>query len=99
MSVDRSVKFGKTAIGNVIITGDRNSVNADVHVEPTKIELPPASAVDIAREIASIRVILESSVGEHANKIVRALDDAAEEARKPNPDRNSIGSSQMGPPL
>jgi len=55
--------------------------------------LPSGGSVDIARELATIRAILEMSGGERADKIGRALDDAAEEASKPQPDKDEIGKA------
>lgn len=93
MSRERSVNIGGDAVGNVITTGDGNKGNAAVDVGMVKATLPPATSVDILNELAQIRAILEQVAGEHRSKIVRALDDADEEARKPHPDKNEIGSA------
>jgi hypothetical protein len=49
--------------------------------------------LDISKEFAEIRTILEKIGGEHAGKVGRALDDVAEEARKSKPDKGEIGSA------
>jgi hypothetical protein len=82
MAGDRGVRTGRDAVGNVITTGDHNVVEA--HVTATKREAPVADpvTVDVAKELATIRVLLTSLESEHAKKIGRALDDADEEAGK-----------------
>lgn len=92
-SGSRSVNVSGDAVGNVITTGDQNSINARVEAKLSKISLPPASSVDIGKEFAQIRALLAEIGGEHTNKIARALDDAVEETNKPKPDKDEIGSA------
>src|SRR5262249_21662793 len=87
------VSFEGDAAGNVVTTGDRNKVDAKIDVELVKTELPQPDSVNISLELARIRAILEKIGGEHASKIGRALDDAAEEARKSKPNKDEIGSA------
>jgi hypothetical protein len=93
MSGDRSVNAGRDLQGNVVVTGDRNSVRATLHSQFVRTTLPPAASVDISQELAQIRAILNQLGGEHATRIGRALDDAAEETTKPTPDRDEIGTA------
>jgi hypothetical protein len=93
MAGDRSVSIGRDAVGNVITTGDRNRVEAEIEASLTKTPLPPAGAVDIAKELAQIRAVLERLGGEQAGKIGRALDDAEEEASKPQPNKAEVGDA------
>lgn len=93
MSGNRSVNVGRDSLGNAIATGDNNRVNATINVRLTKVELPAASSVDIAKELVKVRTVFEQVGGEHTAKIARALDDAAEEAQKPNPDKDEIGAA------
>jgi hypothetical protein len=76
------VSIGGAAIGNVIVTGHRSVVDAQVKVAtPTPPPGDPAT-VDMATELAEIRAILAGLASEHANKIDRALDDACDEVCK-----------------
>lgn len=93
MSGSRSVNVGGDAVGNVITTGDRNKVDATIDARLVKTTLPPASSVDISKELVQIRAVLERIGGEQAGKIGRALDDAAEEAAKPKPNKDEIGAA------
>lgn len=82
MAGDRGVRTGRDAVGNVIPTGDHNTVEA--HVTATKREAPVADpvTVDLAKELVAIRARLTGMESEHTKKIGRALDDADEEAGK-----------------
>jgi hypothetical protein len=86
---DRIIHIGRDASGNVMIAGDGNQGSITL----TRTELPPAAGVDIAAELERIRAILVAAGGEHAGKIGRALDDAAEEAAKPEPDKHEVGTA------
>lgn len=93
MTNDRSVSFGGDAVGNVVITGDRNKVKAQIEAKTKTVTLPAAASVDLPKELAAIRIILEGVGGEHASKVSHALDDASEEAAKPQPNRDEIGTA------
>lgn len=87
---DRSVRVGGNVTGAQIITGDNNrAVMREVKVH----ELPPAGQVDVGKELAELRALLASLKAPDAGKIERALADAEEEAAKPEPDRDEIGSA------
>ena len=87
MADDRSVSIGRDAVGNVITIGDKNRIDAEIDARLTKTALPSAGSVNIGEELAAIRAVLERLGGEQKGKIGRALDDAAEEAAKPEPDK------------
>jgi hypothetical protein len=93
MPDNRSVTFGRDAVGNLVTTGNRNKIDAKIEAKLVRTSLPVASSVDLSKELADIRTILERLGGEHASKVSRALDDAAEEAHKPQPNRDEIGTA------
>jgi hypothetical protein len=88
MAGDRRVHIGGDAIGNAIVLGDGNDVKVT-----QRAPVEPAS-VDVGKELAAIRAILMTLGAEHAGKIGRALDDAAEEAGKPGGgDKTELGDA------
>jgi succinate dehydrogenase/fumarate reductase flavoprotein subunit len=91
MSENRSVSIGRDASANVVTTGDQNQINAKI--EAMIKTLPPPADVNLAKELGEIRAILERIGGEHAGKIRRALDDAAEEAHRPQPNKDEVGTA------
>jgi hypothetical protein len=93
MTGGRSVNVGGDAVGNVVVTGDRNKVNAKIEAKLIKTKLPSAASIDPSKELAQIRVILERIGGDHSRKISRALDDAADEAQNPAPNKDEIGTA------
>jgi hypothetical protein len=92
MSSDKSISIGRDAIGNVISTGDSSRIYR-VQTTVTNTTLPPSDAVNISQELAQIRTILHRIGSENAGKIGRALDDAVEEAKKPEPNKDEIGAA------
>lgn len=93
MSKSKSVSIGRDAVGSVFTTGDGNKIDAKINVSLTKAALPDGNAVDIAKELAQIRAVLQRSGSEHIEKASRALDDADEEAKKLRPNRDEIGKA------
>jgi hypothetical protein len=93
MKEDRSVIVGRDAVGNVITTGDRAKVRAKIDAKLVRTVLPSADSIDLSKELAEIRVILDRIGGEHAAKMGRALDDAAEETEKAEPKKDEIGAA------
>lgn len=87
--INRSVYIGGNAIGNAIVTGDHNVTT--VHF--TKTTLPPPSSVDIQSELKLLSDLLQQLQSEDSRKIERAIKDAQEEAKKPEPDRDEVGSA------
>jgi hypothetical protein len=86
---DRSVSVGRDAIGNNIITGDKNK--ASLHYQ--QITLPSPSTVNIQQELASLRESLAAVKSEDATKIQNALSDAESELKKPKPDKSEVGGA------
>jgi hypothetical protein len=86
---NRSVSIGRDATGNVIQTGDDNVAS----VQFTQAMLPPPESVDINAELAIIRDLLQQLRCEDVNKIDRAIEDAQDEAKKSEPDRDEIGGA------
>jgi hypothetical protein len=93
MPSDKSISVGRDAIGNVMNTGDNNRIDSRIKATLTKTTLPPSGMVNITQELAQILVVLERIGSENAGKMKRALDDAVEEAKKPDPDKDEIGGA------
>lgn len=91
MANDRRVSIHGDAVGNVITTGDRDTVEAHVTAGKRDVRLPDPATVDVARELAAIRAVLAGLGSPHDKKIGRALDDASEEAGKASPDKDELG--------
>jgi hypothetical protein len=85
---NNSIKVGGNATGT-FVAGDDNRVESAV----TQVSLPDPSTVRIAEELAGLRAILGKLNSVEAAKLGRALDDAEEEARKPTPNKNEVGSA------
>jgi hypothetical protein len=83
-----SIMVGGNATGT-FVAGNENRVESAV----TQASLPDPATVRIAEELAGLRAILAKLNSAEAGKLGRALDDAEEEARKPAPDKNEIGSA------
>lgn len=88
MSQDRSIKVGGDASANVFVTGDKAKVTSKID---SRYETGALVSVDMQAELTTIREILERIGGENAGKIGRAIDDAIEEANKPDPDKDEVG--------
>lgn len=82
MAGDRNVSIGRDAVGDVIVAGDKNLVEACVTATKHEAPLVDPALVDMAKELGAIRALLTGLESEHAKKIGRALDDADEEAGK-----------------
>ena len=93
MTGTRSTNIGGNAVGNVITTGDKNKVNAKINASLKKVSLPPPDTINLSRELAQIRLILEGIAGENNQKLKRALDDAEEEAKKTEPNKDEVGNA------
>jgi hypothetical protein len=91
--MNRSVNIGRDAIGNINAIGNQNSIDANMEAKLVRTTLPALSSVDISRELEQIRSILKQVGGEHTSKIVRALEDADEEAKKIDPEKDEIGKA------
>ena len=80
---NRSVT-ARDVTGSSIVTGDRNIVSTAMK----QIALPPAEQVDVKAELAALREALaELKKVPDRGKLDRAMEDAAEETAKPEPDK------------
>jgi hypothetical protein len=91
MPGDRSIRVGRDANGSVMVTGDNNQIDVRIQATRARTPLPPAETIDIGQELARIRAVLARIGGENAGKIQRALDDATDEANRPDPNRDEVG--------
>lgn len=85
---DRSV-HARDIAGSQVITGDHNRATMSMN----RVALPLADAVKPVVELAELRQLLASLNTPERDKMERALDDAEEEAAKPDPDRDEVGSA------
>ncbi|ETD90668.1 hypothetical protein ACTTAL_10470 [Rhodobacter capsulatus] len=86
---DRSVQAGRDIMGSLITTGDGNMVQ----MRDVSVTLTSGDDVDIGAELAGLRQALMALQASDQGKIDRALQDAEEEARKAEPDKDEIGSA------
>jgi hypothetical protein len=82
---NNTIEIGGNATGS-FVAGDNNRIQ-------TTVSVPDSTAIRIADELAGLRAILIGLKGTDAGKLSRALDDADEEAKKPVPDKQKIGSA------
>jgi hypothetical protein len=88
-SDNRSVTARDVTDSN-IVTGDHNEVSTTTR----QVALPPADTVDVKAELAALRdLIVELKNVPDRGKLDRALEDAVEEAAKPNRDKAELGSA------
>jgi len=86
---NRSVT-ARDVTGSSIVTGDRNIVSTAMK----QIALPPAEQVDVKAELAALREALaELKKVPDRGKLDRAMEDAAEETAKPEPDKKEVGGA------
>jgi hypothetical protein len=57
----------------------------------TTVTLPPPESVDLRQELAALQAALAAMQVPDRGKLDRALQDATEEAAKPDPERDEIG--------
>jgi hypothetical protein len=86
---NRGVSIGGNVTGSAIVTGDHNVTS----LQFTQTTLPPAETIDVQAEFAALRQILTGLQAADQKKIDRALEDAADEITKPEPDRDEIGQA------
>jgi hypothetical protein len=71
------------------VTGDHNATK--VHYR--KVTLPPGDRVDIRSELAALKELLVGLNTGNRTKIANALAEAADDAAKPQADKNEIGGA------
>jgi len=86
---DRNISIGGNATGNAFATGDHSTATVDYK----KAVLPPAATVDINAEIKALQQLLLNLNTDKRERIETALKEAAEDAAKPNPDKDEVGKS------
>ncbi len=86
---NRSVSIGGSVTGSAIVTGDGNTVS--VHYQ--QANLPLSESVDMRAELQALRHALAALQTPDRRKIDNALDEAEEEANKPQPDKDEIGKA------
>ena len=91
MPGNRSISVGRDANGSIMVAGDNNRIDARIQATQSRTSLPPAGTIDIGQELAQVRAVLARIGGENAGKIQRALDDATDEANRPDPNRDEVG--------
>jgi hypothetical protein len=76
--------------GSSVVTGDHNTVTTTMRQVP----LPAADQVDVKVELAALREALAAlNKVPDRGKLDRALEDAADEAEKPEPDKEEVGGA------
>lgn len=85
-NTNRSVQIGNHVTGSSIQTGDSN-------IALVQTSLPNAETVDIAVELAILKTILTHLDSPDQRKIGNALEDAEEELKKSEPDKDEIGQA------
>lgn len=86
---NRSVSIGGSVTGSAIVTGDSNTVS----VQFQQAALPEPQSVDIQAELNALHELLVQLQSPDQRKIDNALDDAKEELKKPQPDKDEVGQA------
>jgi hypothetical protein len=86
---NRSIR-ARDITGSSVVTGDQNTVTTTMRQVP----LPAADQVDVKAELAALREALAAlNKVPDRGKLDRALEDAADEAEKPEPDKDEVGGA------
>lgn len=86
---DRSVRIGGNMTGSSIQTGDGNTAS----VQFQQATLPAPETVNIQSEVEALRSLLTQLQSPDQRKIENALEDAQEEIKKPEPDKDEVGQA------
>jgi hypothetical protein len=86
---ERSISVGGNVSGSSLVTGDHNVVATSTRT----VVLPPPESVDIAATLTALRDLLTGLDGPQGKRIANALDEAADEAAGPEPDKDEIGKA------
>jgi len=86
---NRSVSVNGSMTGSVIQTGDGNT--ASVQFQPAA--LPQPQTVDMVSVLEALQPILMQLDTPDSRKIVNAVDDAKEELKKSQPDKDEVGKA------
>jgi hypothetical protein len=85
------VSIGGSVRQSAIVTGDRNAV--ELAREVASGASNETSTEVVIRALRALRELLEKLDTTDRGKIVRALDDAQEEAQKPTPDKEEVAGA------
>ena len=86
-----SVSVGGSVSQSAVVAGDQNKVQLTREVP---VGLPSEMATEeIMQALQTLRELLERLDATDRGKIVRALDDAQEEAQKPTPDKEELAGA------
>ncbi|HWX33894.1 MAG TPA: hypothetical protein VNZ53_41500 [Steroidobacteraceae bacterium] len=86
-----SVSIGGSVSQSAVVAGDQNKVQLTREVP---VGLPSEMATEeIMQALQTLRELLERLDATDRGKIVRALDDAQEEAQKPTPDKEEMAGA------
>ncbi len=88
-SQHRSVSVGGGVTVSAIVTGDSNTVS----VQYQQAALPPPESVDMAAELKALKQALANLQTPDRRKINNALDEAKDELKKPQPDKDEVGKA------
>ena len=75
--------------GSSVVLGDNNTVSTKMAQHP----LPPPETVNVAVELAALRELLAKLDVPDRDKLDRAVQDAAEETAKPEPDKEEVAGA------
>lgn len=87
--INRSISVGGNVTGSVIQTGDGNTASVTFQ----QAALPQPKDVDMVTVLAALEDILGQLESPDRRKIVNAMDDAKEELKKLEPDKDEIGEA------
>lgn len=88
-SQNRSVSIGGNVTGGAVTTGDSNTVS----VQYQQAALPSPDSVDMQAELKALREALANLQTLDRRKIDNALDEAEDELKKPQPDKDEVGKA------
>lgn len=86
-----SVSIGGSVSQSAVVAGDQNKVQQTREVTPAAPR--EMKTEELIRALRALRELLERLDTTDRGKIVRALDDAHEEAQKPTPDKEEVAGA------
>ena len=86
---NRSVSIGGNATGSAIQTGNYDTANINYQ----QVSLPAPETVNIQAEFNALREIIAELETSDRRKIENAFEDAQEEIKKPQPDKDEVGEA------
>ena len=87
LNQDQSVSVGGSITNGVILTGDGNTA----FIQNQQTSLPPVKSINIQNELANLREVISNLETDDQYKIKRAFEDAEEELKKAEPDKDEVG--------